>query len=385
MVSRRNTKVPNFIARSRDPQAIRVDALISPWHRFQLPSVFPPLPLLPKVIRKIKKEGVPSGLDSGLALSPLKGQISALFVLFQRKIAATLQVRTFIQGVSHRLQYKTLTMTYKAIHNPSPPYICDLVSRYLPTRNLRSSKNLLLYSPLISSSHNRIQDFSRVSPLLWNPLPQYIRLSPTIETFKKNLRDVILDYLNENNSLTPYQHGFMRNRSCQTNLISFYEERWLTEQRAQCPHCRAPLQLRELVNCRWAEEVTQRLDTLQLCSLNKHEENEKDKCENHHEKLSVFCWTCKICICHQCALWGGMHGGHTFKPLAEIYEQHVTKVNEEVAKLRRRLMELISLVQEVKFQKIKKRFGQHLTFIRHLDRGDLCEILQCPLQKCFLS
>ncbi|XP_053131071.1 E3 ubiquitin-protein ligase TRIM37 isoform X2 [Hemicordylus capensis] len=109
----------------------------------------------------------------------------------------------------------------------------------------------------------------------------------------------------------------------------------------------APLQLRELVNCRWAEEVTQQLDTLQLCNLNKHEENEKDKCENHHEKLSVFCWTCKRCICHQCALWGGMHGGHTFKPLAEIYEQHVTKVNEEVAKLRRRLMELISLVQEV--------------------------------------
>ncbi|XP_025065717.1 E3 ubiquitin-protein ligase TRIM37 isoform X2 [Alligator sinensis] len=123
--------------------------------------------------------------------------------------------------------------------------------------------------------------------------------------------------------------------------------RWLTEQRAQCPHCRAPLQLRELVNCRWAEEVTQQLDTLQLCNLNKHEENERDKCENHHEKLSVFCWTCKKCICHQCALWGGMHGGHTFKPLAEIYEQHVTKVNEEVAKLRRRLMELISLVQEV--------------------------------------
>ncbi|CAJ0957365.1 unnamed protein product [Ranitomeya imitator] len=55
-------------------------------------------------------------------------------------------------------------MTYKAIHNLSPPYICDLVSRYLPTRNLRSSQDLLLYSPLISSSHNRIQDFSRVSP-----------------------------------------------------------------------------------------------------------------------------------------------------------------------------------------------------------------------------
>uniref|UniRef100_A0A8C8E2V1 Tripartite motif containing 37 n=1 Tax=Oryzias sinensis TaxID=183150 RepID=A0A8C8E2V1_9TELE len=124
-----------------------------------------------------------------------------------------------------------------------------------------------------------------------------------------------------------------------------------------CPHCSklccfscirvTPLQLRELVNCRWAEEVTQQLDTLQLCSLTKHEDNDKDKCENHHEKLSVFCWTCKKCICHQCALWGGMHGGHTFKPLVEIYDQHVLKVKEEVAKLRRRLMELISLVQEV--------------------------------------
>ncbi|TNN43829.1 E3 ubiquitin-protein ligase TRIM37 [Liparis tanakae] len=92
----------------------------------------------------------------------------------------------------------------------------------------------------------------------------------------------------------------------------------------------------------------------------------RNTCDAHLEKLSVFCWTCKKCICHQCALWGGMvtfllrtytpslnrnqrltHGGHTFKPLVEIYEQHVTKVKEEVAKLRRRLMELISLVQEV--------------------------------------
>ena len=42
--------------------------------------------------------------------------------------------------------------------------------------------------------------------------------------------------------------------------------RWLTEQRSQCPHCRASLHINELVNCRWAEEITQRLDTLQACS-----------------------------------------------------------------------------------------------------------------------
>ncbi|KAJ8949187.1 hypothetical protein NQ318_021680 [Aromia moschata] len=125
--------------------------------------------------------------------------------------------------------------------------------------------------------------------------------------------------------------------------------RWLTEQRSQCPHCRASLHLHELVNCRWVEEVTQQLDTLQAVSLSssRHDENDRDRCSTHLEKLSVYCWTCRCCICHQCALWGGTHSGHTFKPLDEVYEQHVTQIKDEVAQLRRRLMELISIVQEV--------------------------------------
>ncbi|XP_072163401.1 E3 ubiquitin-protein ligase TRIM37-like [Diadema setosum] len=124
--------------------------------------------------------------------------------------------------------------------------------------------------------------------------------------------------------------------------------RWLTEQRPQCPHCRAPLQLHELVNCRWAEEVTQQLDTLQLCTpQGKQDDVDKDKCEIHNEKLSVYCWTCHKCICHQCALWGGMHSNHTFKPLDEIYAQHASQIQEEQLALRRRLRELISLNKDI--------------------------------------
>ena len=126
--------------------------------------------------------------------------------------------------------------------------------------------------------------------------------------------------------------------------------RWLTEQRSQCPHCRASLHIHELVNCRWVEEVTQQLDTLKEAGARQDAEPlpaiKEDHCERHtEEKLSVYCWTCRKCICHQCALWGGTHSGHTFKPLDEIYEQHVGRVREEVALLRRRLLELISLVQ----------------------------------------
>ncbi|XP_071178420.1 E3 ubiquitin-protein ligase TRIM37-like isoform X1 [Mytilus edulis] len=126
--------------------------------------------------------------------------------------------------------------------------------------------------------------------------------------------------------------------------------RWLTEQRSQCPHCRASLHIHELVNCRWAEEVTNQLDSLKESapSPSKKEEPEKDKCDEHHgEKLSVYCWTCKQSICHQCALWGGTHSGHTFKPLDGVYDEHVKKITDELNQLKRRHVELISLVQDV--------------------------------------
>ncbi|XP_069134745.1 E3 ubiquitin-protein ligase TRIM37-like [Argopecten irradians] len=124
--------------------------------------------------------------------------------------------------------------------------------------------------------------------------------------------------------------------------------RWLTEQRSQCPHCRASLHTHELVNCRWAEEVTLKLESLKECTpVVKKEEGEKDICEEHQEKLSVYCKGCKQCICHQCALWGGTHSGHTFKPLDGVYEEHVKKVTEELNQLKRRNVELISLVQDV--------------------------------------
>ncbi|XP_014214226.1 uncharacterized protein LOC106643567 [Copidosoma floridanum] len=124
--------------------------------------------------------------------------------------------------------------------------------------------------------------------------------------------------------------------------------RWLTEQRSQCPHCRAALHLHELVNCRWVEEVTQQLDTLQAVTIsNLATDDSNDKCTIHHEKLSVYCWTCRRCICHQCALWVGTHSQHTFKPLEEVYKTHVTQIKSEIGQLKRRLLEVITLVQEV--------------------------------------
>lgn len=128
--------------------------------------------------------------------------------------------------------------------------------------------------------------------------------------------------------------------------------RWLTEQRRQCPHCRATLHVNELVNCRWFEEVAVQVESLQqICSNIKanalSKTNENDQCSTHNEKLSVYCWTCKCCICHQCALWGGTHSGHTFKQLELVYETHIAQVKEEVSQLRSHLRDIVGLVLDV--------------------------------------
>jgi len=166
------------------------------------------------------------------------------------------------------------------------------------------------------------------------------RDEPTVESLAEVFRCFICMEKLRNAHLCPH---------CSKLCCYMCIRRWLTEQRSQCPHCRAPLHIHELVNCRWVEEVTQQLDNLKEVggATTLDAKSSLDKCEIHQEKLSVYCWTCSKCICHQCALWGGNHSGHTFKPLDDIYSQHVGKVREEVALLRRRLMELISLGQEV--------------------------------------
>ncbi|CAJ0929619.1 unnamed protein product [Ranitomeya imitator] len=161
----------------------------------------------------------------------------------------------------------------KVQDGPSIPKILEFLQKGLeqglsgPRKGFRASKGTLarwIKEAIVlaySSSGNEIPDgirahSTRAVATSWaerdsiasGSVPQDWRIANVVPIFKKGsksepgnyrplsltsivgkifegfLKDVILDYLNENNCLTPYQHGFMRNRSCQTNLISFYEE-----------------------------------------------------------------------------------------------------------------------------------------------------------------
>lgn len=96
--------------------------------------------------------------------------------------------------VDKRIQYKVLLMVYKTLYNHTPPvYFSDMLELYQPVRSLRSASNTL---PLVQPRCLRgvgARAFSVYGPHLWNSIPDTLRASPTLETFKVNLKTYLFN------------------------------------------------------------------------------------------------------------------------------------------------------------------------------------------------
>ena len=92
--------------------------------------------------------------------------------------------------IKHRIDYKILLHTFKAIHNLAPPYLSDLLHINVPTRSLRSASSISLTVPRAHLSTMGSRAFSRSAPHLWNSLPPDIRnIDPnSIAHFKSSIK-----------------------------------------------------------------------------------------------------------------------------------------------------------------------------------------------------
>ena len=93
--------------------------------------------------------------------------------------------------VNERIKFKTLLLTFKALHKQAPTYIQDLpVSLYSPPRILRSSGTLHprwipFYVTYLDLKSSGFRAFAAAAPDLWNSLPEltsvtiYVLLSGT--------------------------------------------------------------------------------------------------------------------------------------------------------------------------------------------------------------
>ena len=77
--------------------------------------------------------------------------------------------------VSEQINFKILLLTFKALHQQSPTYIQDLITRYLPSRSLRSPSTLSLNPVSFNLKTYGSRAFAVSAPELWNKLPDDIR------------------------------------------------------------------------------------------------------------------------------------------------------------------------------------------------------------------
>ena len=84
--------------------------------------------------------------------------------------------------------FKVLVLTYQALHRTAPQYMIDLLSRYQPTRSLRSSDALLLTAPQSRLTSCGDRAFQHAAPRLWNWLPISRRSANNLNSFKNALK-----------------------------------------------------------------------------------------------------------------------------------------------------------------------------------------------------
>ena len=90
--------------------------------------------------------------------------------------------------IEKRIVFKLLLIAYKCKHGLAPVYLSELLSKYEPVRNLRSSSGEFLDIPSARTKTYGDRSFAVAVPNLWNALPKSVRFATSLEQFKARLK-----------------------------------------------------------------------------------------------------------------------------------------------------------------------------------------------------
>ena len=81
-----------------------------------------------------------------------------------------------------------LLLTFKCLNRLASTFLCDLITKYVPRRYLRSINGHRLVDVVYKLTRYGLRSFSIASAKLWNALPLEIRSSVSLLQFKRNLK-----------------------------------------------------------------------------------------------------------------------------------------------------------------------------------------------------
>jgi hypothetical protein len=93
--------------------------------------------------------------------------------------------------IQDRVVFKLLIYVYRSKIGMSPSYLTDLLTPYIPARDLRSSNKDLLTVPRTFTTYGN-RSFGSAAPSLWNALPDYIKCATSLNSFKSKLKTFLM-------------------------------------------------------------------------------------------------------------------------------------------------------------------------------------------------
>ena len=95
--------------------------------------------------------------------------------------------------VNHRIQFKILMITFKAIHGMAPSYLSNLICIRSSSRYSLRNDTIFLERPKgVMRTTLGARSFHGYVPALWNSLPVHIRTIDSLALFKKSLKTYLL-------------------------------------------------------------------------------------------------------------------------------------------------------------------------------------------------
>ena len=94
--------------------------------------------------------------------------------------------------ISERIRYKTACICYNLITGSIPSYLSELLQLYSPSRSLRSSPDTRITKlRRFNRKTHGFHSLSYFGPHIWSNLPQDVRHSATLPSFKNKLKTFV--------------------------------------------------------------------------------------------------------------------------------------------------------------------------------------------------
>ena len=97
--------------------------------------------------------------------------------------------------VKKRIIYKVLLITFKSLLYQSLSYLTNILVPQQFCRSLRSESGRNLYVPIPKMKYYGCRAYSVIAPKLWNSVPKDIRMSGSVDIFKKELKTYLSELM----------------------------------------------------------------------------------------------------------------------------------------------------------------------------------------------